>query len=78
MLAIYPLPSKKDIDRVKLIVFRLERDNPTKKDTYWYSRRFYLAHERLNILKLSYPKLSKELRHKLKKLNGRQIVMENV
>lgn len=68
MLAIYPLPSKKDIDRVKLIVFRLERDNPTKKDTYWYSRRFYLAHERLNILKRSYPKVSKELRHKLKQL----------
>jgi len=68
MVCVYPLPSKKDIERVKLIVLRLERDHPEKRDTYWYSRRFYLAHERLNILKRSYPSVAKQLRIKLKRL----------
>lgn len=68
LIRVYPLPSKKDIERVKMIVKRLERDYPDKHDTYWYSRRFYLAHERLNILKRSYPAIAKDLRLKLKQL----------
>lgn len=63
-----PLPSKKDISRAIQIVSRLERDFYLKKNTYWYSRRFYIAYERLNVLKLSYPRMTKLLKARLKKL----------
>jgi len=65
---VIPLPSKKDIVRVTLIIERLEKDHADKKSTYWYRRRFYLAHERLNILQRLYCKVSGELRERLKKL----------
>lgn len=65
---VYPLPSKKDIDRCKIIVDRLESDYPVKQQTYWYSKRFYLAHERLNILKRTYPATAHKLRQRLKDL----------
>lgn len=63
-----PLPSKKDISRAIQIVSRLERDFYLKKNTYWYSRRFYIAYERLNVLKISYPRMTKHLKVRLKKL----------
>ncbi len=68
LLAVYPLPSKRDISRSIQIVSRLERDVAEKRATYWYSRRFYIAHERLNILKRTYPRMTKILRARLKKL----------
>ncbi|EPF5500172.1 reverse transcriptase domain-containing protein [Yersinia enterocolitica] len=61
-----PLPSPRDRVRVKKIIERLIADNISKKDTYWYWKRFNLAHQRLNILKKSYPYLAKRLRVKLK------------
>jgi RNA-directed DNA polymerase len=68
---VFPLPSKKDIDRAKTIVGKLERDSAKKRDTYWYWRRFYLAHERLTILMRSFPLVATELREKLKALKPR-------
>ncbi|QYE92954.1 reverse transcriptase family protein [Pseudomonas aeruginosa] len=62
LVKVYPLPSKKDISRARSMVARLERDYLEKRDTYWYSRRFYIAHERLNILKRSYKASAIELR----------------
>lgn len=66
LVKVYPLPSKKDIDRARMIVSRLERDYLEKKSTYWYSRRYYIAHERLNILKRSYKATAMELRERLR------------
>jgi len=66
LVKIYPLPSKKDIERTKLIVARLEKDFEGKHGTYWYSRRYYIAHERLNILKRSYKATAMELRYRLR------------
>ncbi|WP_324726628.1 reverse transcriptase family protein [Pseudomonas chlororaphis] len=68
LLKVYPLPSKRDIERTKKIVARLERDYATKRETYWYSRRFHSAHERLNILKRSFPCVAKELRRRIRPL----------
>jgi RNA-directed DNA polymerase len=65
---ILPLPSKKDIERAELIVKRLENDFPAKRDTYWYWRRFYIARERLIILERSFPKITSDLKLKLKTL----------
>lgn len=65
---VFPLPSKKDIARVKAIVDRLEKDHEDKKNTYWYMKRFYLAHERLNILQRVYRRASAKLRDRLKKV----------
>jgi RNA-directed DNA polymerase len=65
---IFPLPSFKDIGRVTKIVERLELDFATKKSMFWYMKRFYLAHERLNVLQRTYPAISHELRTKLKGL----------
>lgn len=65
---ILPLPSKKDIERVKKIVAKLEIDNALKNGTYWYWRRFYLAHERLTIVQRTFPCIAKELRKKLTEL----------
>ncbi|MBJ2178932.1 RNA-directed DNA polymerase [Pseudomonas veronii] len=68
LLKLPPLPSKKDISRAIQIISRLERDFYLKKATYWYSRRFYIAYERLNVLKVSYPRMTKHLKLRLKKL----------
>lgn len=63
---ILPLPSKKDIERAIKIVSRLESDAPTKRNTYWYAKRYYLAQERLNVLQRSFPATAKDLRQRLK------------
>ncbi len=65
---VFPLPSKKDIERVKKIIAKLEVDRASKRDTYWYWRRFYLAYERLTIVQRSFPKVASEMRLKLKQL----------
>jgi len=67
---ILPLPSKKDIERTSKIVERLENDFPIKGGTYWYWKRFHLAHERLNVLRRSFPVVAKQLREKLKNLKS--------
>ncbi|WP_426143197.1 reverse transcriptase family protein [Pseudomonas sp. DWP3-1-2] len=68
LVAVYPLPSKRDISRALQIVMRLERDVSNKRDTYWYAKRFYMAHERLNILTRCYPRITSILRTRLRKL----------
>ena len=68
MLKCYPLPSFKDITRARLAVERIERDYCEKRDSYWYKRRFYRAHERLNLLKRSFPDSASELRERLRGL----------
>lgn len=68
LVAVYPLPSKNDIERCQKIVDRLDRDHALKHQNYWYSRRFFIAHERLNILKRTFPITAEILRRRLKKL----------
>lgn len=63
---IYPLPSQKDIERAIKMVTKLEVDSPTKQGTFWFAKRFYLAHERLNILRRSFPTVAFDLRARLK------------
>jgi RNA-directed DNA polymerase len=65
---ILPLPSKKDLELDKKIVERLETDFVKKRNTYWYKRRFYLAHERINIINRSFRVAAAELRARLKKV----------
>lgn len=65
---VFPLPSPKDLDRVEMIVKRLEVDSTTRRGTYWYWRRFYLAHERITVLNRSFPKVASEMRKRLKSL----------
>lgn len=65
---IRPLPSKKDKERVKKIVERLELDYPTKGDSYFYWKRHNKAHERLNIVKLKYSEFDRRMRDRLNKI----------
>ena len=67
---IFPLPSQKDIERAINIVMRLEVDFPTKQGTFWFAKRFYLAHERLNILHRSFPNVASSLRIRLKTMRS--------
>ncbi|MFM0477378.1 reverse transcriptase family protein [Paraburkholderia strydomiana] len=68
--AIFPLPSKKDIERATRIIDKLASDFSMKRDSYWYWKRFYLAHERLNVLQRSFPIIAKKLRTRLKFLKS--------
>jgi RNA-directed DNA polymerase len=65
---ILPLPSHQDIARAEKLISRLELDSakPNYKDSYWFYKRFYVANERLGILKRSFPKKSEELRQRLR------------
>lgn len=65
---IFPLPSKKDIDRAKTMLERLVRDCDSKRETYWYAKRYYKLQERLIVLKRSFPAITKEIRKSLKGL----------
>lgn len=65
---IFPLPSKKDIERVAKLLQKLELDYSKKRDSYWYWRRYYLAHERLTIIARSFHKTAIEFRIRLKAL----------
>lgn len=70
MRKVLPLPSKKDIERATRIIDRLRADHAAKHGTYWYWKRFYLAHERLNVLQRSFPDISTKLRSKLRLLKS--------
>ncbi|AXE29345.1 RNA-directed DNA polymerase [Chromobacterium phragmitis] len=65
---VMPLPSQKDIERAFMIIERLEKDYSTHNSSYWYSRRYYLAHERLNVLQRTYTRIASDLRSKLRYL----------
>lgn len=67
---ILPLPSHADINRAELLISRLQNDysKPDYKETYWFYKRYYVASERLSILKRSFPKKAEELRVKLRPL----------
>lgn len=67
MRAILPLPSHADIERAVQLISRLESDytKDDYKETYWFYKRFFVANERLNILKRSFPQKAKELRDRL-------------
>ncbi|WP_427774032.1 reverse transcriptase domain-containing protein [Comamonas thiooxydans] len=64
---VLPLPSHKDIERAERQVDRLEVDflKPNYRSTYWFYKRYYVAMERLGILKRSFPKKAAELRARL-------------
>lgn len=66
--AVKPLPSRRDVNRAKDMVARLEKDFDTKKHTHWYKSRFYRVMERLIVLERIYDKTSQQLRSKLSKL----------
>lgn len=65
---ILPLPSHNDIVRGTKIVERLVNDakKPNYKDTYWFHKRYYVASERIAILKRSFPRVANELRIQLR------------
>jgi RNA-directed DNA polymerase len=67
VLKVLPLPSHMDIERAERQVARLERDflKPNYSETYWFYKRYYVASERLGILKRSFPMKAAELRAKL-------------
>lgn len=65
---VVPLPSHKDIERAEQQVARLIRDSSKAgyKDTYWFHKRWYVASQRVGILKRSFPRKAEELRGQLK------------
>lgn len=66
LLRIRPLPSKKDLERVEVMISRLEKDSvTTKRSTYWYWKRFYRAQERVNIIKRTFYHQAREFRERL-------------
>jgi len=62
------LPSRRDVNRAKDMVARLEKDFGTKKHTHWYKSRFNRVMERLIVLNRVYDITSKQLRSKLRRL----------
>jgi len=65
---VFPLPSKKDIERANAMLARLNRDYSSKRGTYWYAKRYYKLQERLIVLKRSFPAVTKEIRKSIKGL----------
>lgn len=65
---IKPLPSRRDVNRAKDMVARLEKDYEAKKHTFWYKSRFHRVMERLIVLGRVYDITSEQLRSKLRKL----------
>lgn len=66
--AVKPLPSRRDVNRAKDMVARLEMDFDSKKHTHWYKSRYHRVMERLIVLNRIYDKTSVQLRSKLRKL----------
>lgn len=66
--AIKPLPSRRDVNRAKDMVARLEKDSGSKKHTHWYRARYYRLMERLVVLDRIYDKTTDQIRLKLKNL----------
>lgn len=65
LLKVLPLPSKKDIERVGKLLDKLEKDHAGRSSSYWYWRRYYIAHERLTIIARSFPVQAKILRARM-------------
>jgi len=68
LAAIKPLPSRRDIERARKLLERLEREWNSKKDSYGYLKRFHVLHERLNVLARSFPAISTEIRKAMRGL----------
>ena len=73
---ILPLASHMDIERAEKLVERLKIDSkkPGYSDGHWFKKRFYVASERLGILKRSFPKKADELR---KQLNEMRVLVKH-
>lgn len=65
---IVPLPSEVDQKRCKQMLKRLQGDYKYKGESYWYKKRFYRLHDRLNVLqrKSSFRSLANEIREKMR------------
>lgn len=65
---ILPLPSHADIKKAEDLIQRLQNDllRPNYQASYWFHKRYYVAMERLGILKRSFPKKAEELNRILK------------
>lgn len=63
-----PIPSKKDIVRAVIMIENLERDHDRMHHKFWFKKRYFKAHERLNILKRSFPKSEAILRKRLNRV----------
>lgn len=65
---IKPLPSRAAVKRAKSMVRRLQHDYTHQVKSYWYKKRYYQAHERLNIIHRSFPNIASLLRLRLKNI----------
>lgn len=67
MRKILPLPSHKDLERAQMMVDRLMSDwlKPGYANTYWCSKRYFVAMERLVILARSFPNKATELKSRI-------------
>lgn len=63
---IYPLPSKKDVERAYLLIARLEKDFSGKSETFGYAKRSYVLADRLNVLQRSFPNIANDIRIRLR------------
>ncbi|MGM8850237.1 reverse transcriptase family protein [Salinicola halophyticus] len=68
VLKIKPLPSKKQIDRLKSMIRKLKHDYNYQYASFWYKKRYHLASEKLNVVKRSYPTIAQQLRQELKSI----------
>jgi RNA-directed DNA polymerase len=72
---ILPLPSHMDIERAEKLILRLQNDlaRPNYSESYWFRKRYYVASERLGILKRSFPNKAEELRKQLRAIKPRSV-----
>ncbi|WP_215822881.1 reverse transcriptase family protein [Cobetia sp. 4B] len=61
-----PLPNRQAVIRARSMIRQLEHIYPTHLHDYWYKKKYFQAHERLNIIQRSFPNIAKTLRFKLK------------
>ncbi|WP_110685410.1 reverse transcriptase family protein [Salinicola aestuarinus] len=65
---IKPLARRSDVERVVSMIRRLENDHGSISDTYAYHKRYFRAHERLNIIQRNYENIAFKLRQRLKSI----------
>ena len=63
---VQPLASKKDLVRAYSAAARLERDHKLERETFGFHRRFFMLHERINLIARTYPQLARNLRSRLR------------
>ncbi|UJB18505.1 MULTISPECIES: reverse transcriptase family protein [Lysobacter] len=68
LLKILPLPAKRDIERAEKLLIRIKKDWLSNPDSYGYAKRFYILHERLNVLARSFPAVSAVMRKEMRGL----------